>query len=418
MSQSNDWLERFLGDLSNYHDEVTILDRILNKAREICFADAGTVFLREGDELVFAYTHNDSLFSASSAYKYAYSSVRLPITASSIAGYAAVTGGIINIPDVRALPPGVPYTFNDGFDNRTGYRTRSMLAVPFHNHAGKVIGVMQLINCQDPAQLMGTCPFSTEMEKDIRMLAREAANVLERSTLVRKGLYRVIRLTAVHDPLETGPHAERVGAIAAALYQTRANKLGLDPDIVRHEKSHIRLAAMLHDVGKIGISDVILKKPGKLTDEEFCVMRGHTRIGALALEEEAAAEDFIKLARDISLHHHQKWNGQGYAGEDGMGKLAGEDIPLAARITALADVFDALISPRCYKAPWTFDKAMNLLHEEAGKHFDPLLVECMEEIRNVIADIYVRFPDKPLEKSPDKPLEEVPGKIQKPANPS
>jgi hypothetical protein len=393
MEQGSGWLERFLDDLANYQDEAGILDRILAKAREICFADAGTVFLREGDELLFAYTHNDSLFSASSAYKYAYSSFRLPINTSSIAGYTAVTGEMLNIADVRALPPDLPYGFNEGFDNSTGYRTRSMLVVPFHNQAGAVSGVMQLINCLDPGN-GEVRPFSLGMERDIRVLAREIANVLEKSELVLQGLHRVLRLTAVHDPLETGPHAERVGSIAAALYQTRANKLGLDPDSVRHEKSRIRLAAMLHDVGKIGISDVVLKKPGKLTDDEFRIMRGHTRIGAVALDDEGPTEDFSALARDIALHHHQNWNGHGYAGSGEEGKLAGEAIPLGARITAIADVFDALVSPRCYKQPWTFEDALNLLRKEAGEHFDPALVESMAGIEELLHPIYATFPDK------------------------
>lgn len=402
MELKSDWLERFLDDLARYQDESTLLDRILAKAREICNADAGTVFLRDGDELLFSYTHNDSLFSVDSAHKYAYSGIRLPVSTASIAGYAAVTGEMLNIPDVRALPPEAPYAFQPGFDDSTGYRTRTMLTVPFYNQAGEVSGVMQLINSLDPGT--GTPrPFTLAMERNIRVLAREIANILKRSDLVRQGLYRTIRLTAVHDPLETGPHAERVGAIAAALYQTRANKLELDPDTTRYEKSRIRLAAMLHDVGKVGVSDLVLKKPGRLTDEEMHAMRAHTEIGAAVLDDEAKNESFMALARDISLHHHQKWNGQGYVGPGDAGRLSGEDIPIAARITALADVFDALVSPRSYKAPWPFEKAMNLLREEAGEHFDPMLVACMEEILDMVAGIYERFPDNVPEKPDEVP---------------
>ncbi|MDR2800486.1 MAG: HD domain-containing protein, partial [Desulfovibrio sp.] len=154
----------------------------------------------------------------------------------------------------------------------------------------------------------------------------------------------------------------------------------------------IRLAAMLHDIGKVGISDLILKKPGKLTDDEFAVMRGHAAIGAAILAEDLS--DISALSQDIALHHHQKWNGRGYPAIEGK-TPAGESIPLGARMVAVADVFDALVSPRCYKKPWSFAEALELLRKEAGEHFDPHLVECMVEIRDLLPLIYERFPDVP-----------------------
>lgn len=398
--QYSDWLDRFLDDLSQYQDENTLLDRILAKAREITKADAGTIFLVDGEDLLFAYTHNDSLFSVNTASKFAYSSARLPINQHSIAGYAAFTGEMLNLADVRSLPPGLPFSFREDFDKATGYRTESMLVVPFHDHAGRILGVMQLINSLDP-RTGKPRKFSNDMERHIRVLAREIANILERSHLVRASINRLIRLASVHDPLETGPHAERVGAIAAEMYQVWANQLNLDPDVTLHVKSQIRLAAMLHDIGKVGVSDLLLKKPGKLTDEEMAVMRSHTSIGAEILDAEAQGGGFMTFARDIAHHHHQKWNGQGYAGPSGAGRLESEDIPIAARITAIADVFDALVSPRSYKAPWPHAKALALLREEAGSHFDPNLVACLEEIMDVVAKIYERFPDAEPEQ-PDR----------------
>jgi Response regulator containing a CheY-like receiver domain and an HD-GYP domain len=110
----------------------------------------------------------------------------------------------------------------------------------------------------------------------------------------------------------------------------------------------------------------------------------------------------MAFARDIAHHHHQKWNGQGYAGPSDAGRLSGEDIPIAARITAIADVFDALVSPRSYKAAWPHAKALALMREEAGKHFDPNLVACLEEVMDVVAKIYERFPDaEPVQVSRD-----------------
>ncbi len=385
-------LQYFIEQLSRKcSDSNSLLDGILRMARKITRADAGTIFLTEGEELVFAYTHNDSLFSADEAYKHAYAAIRLPISKSSIAGYVAATGELLNLANVRALPPGVPYAFNESFDRKTGFVTRSMLTLPFLDGSGKRLGVLQLINSLCPAQGRVEA-FGAEMEEDCRMLARAVSGILERTALEKKGIYGILRMAAVHDPTETGPHAERVGAIAAELYHAWAVGRGYDPDRIRHEKGCLRLAAMLHDIGKVGVSESILKKPGKLTEEEFAVMRGHTAIGASILAEDSG--EIAALARDIALHHHQKWTGRGYAASGEEGKLAGEAIPLGARITAIADVFDALVSPRCYKKPWTFEDALDLLRKEAGEHFDPELVESMIGLEALLPSIYAVFPDK------------------------
>jgi HD-GYP domain-containing protein (c-di-GMP phosphodiesterase class II)/phosphoribosyl 1,2-cyclic phosphodiesterase len=388
--QRSDWLLAFLDELSRYRDEKAILDRILAKAREITRADAGTIFLAEGGDLVFAYMHNDSLFSVNSAYKYAYSTSRLPISTASIVGCVAFTGQYLNVADVDAPPPGAPYAFNRGLDESTGYRTRSVLALPFFDKTGKVSGVLQLINSIDRHSGLPR-PFTPGMGLAARLLAREVSSVLEHSALERRGVYGILRMAAVHDPAETGPHAERVGAIAAELFQRWAERQGWMPDSIRYEKSRIRLAAMLHDVGKVGVSDLVLKKPGRLTDAEFSVMRAHVEHGASILSE--SASDIAALAANIALNHHQKWNGAGYAGISDAGRLRGEEIPLAARVTAIADVFDALVSPRCYKNAWTFGQALTLLDKEAGKHFDPALVECMRDIGGMLRPIYDRFPE-------------------------
>ena len=387
----SEYLFQFLETLSSYRDTNVILDRILAKAREITHADAGTIFLVEGEELLFAYTHNDSLFSADDAHKYAYSTIRMPISKTSIAGYVATTGSSLNLADVRSLPPGAPYSFNEAFDRKTGFVTRSMLTLPFQDYSGKILGVLQLINSLSPLDKTPR-PFSADMERDCRVLAREVSSILERNAAEKQGIYGILRMAAVHDPSETGPHAERVGAIAAELYHVWASSRGYDLDRIRHEKGRLRLASMLHDIGKVGVIESVLKKPGKLTDEEFAVMRGHTALGASILAEDAG--EIAALAHDIALHHHQKWNGTGYADSGQAGRLAGEDIPLGARITAIADVFDALVSPRCYKQPWTFAEALDLLHKEAGAHFDPSLVESIAELEDLLQSIYAAFPDQ------------------------
>ena len=131
----------------------------------------------------------------------------------------------------------------------------------------------------------------------------------------------------------------------------------------------------LHDIGKVAIPDAILHKPGKLTDGEFSVMKSHTTIGGQLLDEiyQSTGAAQLRIARDIVLYHHERFDGTGYPHG-----LAGEKIPLSARLVALADVYDALTSKRCYKAAFSHERAQDIIISEKGRHFDPLLVDCFE----------------------------------------
>jgi len=143
-------------------------------------------------------------------------------------------------------------------------------------------------------------------------------------------------------------------------------------------------AAPMHDVGKLGIPDAILQKPGKLDEQEWAVMQRHPQIGAEILGEHTTG--LLGLARRIALGHHEKWDGSGYP--EG---LAGEAIPEEARIVAIADVFDALTSVRPYKRAWTTEDAVTHLREQAGKHFDPRLVELFITILPQVLEVRSRF---------------------------
>jgi putative two-component system response regulator len=159
---------------------------------------------------------------------------------------------------------------------------------------------------------------------------------------------------------DTGEHTRRVGGLSVAI----AQRLGVpDPWV-----ELIRLAAPLHDLGKIAIPDSILGKPGKLTDEEFAVMRTHTTAGAEMLSGSAFA--LLEVAEQIALTHHEKWDGSGYPAG-----LAGDSIPIAGRVVAVADVFDALTHERPYKAAWSTAEAVAEIGDQAGRHFDPQVAE-------------------------------------------
>jgi putative two-component system response regulator len=184
-------------------------------------------------------------------------------------------------------------------------------------------------------------------------------------------IHRLV-IAAEYKDEDTGDHIARISRYSALI----AEKLGMPPKDVKN----ILYAAPMHDVGKIGIPDGILMKSGKSTDEEFALIKTHTTIGASILGNASAG--LLQLAYQIALSHHEKWNGEGYP----QG-LAGEDIPLGARIVGLVDVFDALTSRRPYKDPYPVEVACDIIRKERGQHFDPNLVDVLMENLDEILEI-------------------------------
>ncbi|WP_229780644.1 diguanylate cyclase [Deinococcus malanensis] len=197
-----------------------------------------------------------------------------------------------------------------------------------------------------------------EAEKEVQARTAE----LERAQLE---IVNRLGLAAEYRDDKTGVHTYRVGNIAALL----AEALGLP----QAQVDLIRLAARLHDVGKIGIPDTILLKPGKFTPEEYEVMKHHTTIGARVLQ--GGRTELMHLAEQIALTHHERWDGQGYPR-----RLSGQDIPLAGRLVAVADVWDALTSERPYKGAWDATEALAELRAQAGRQFDPAIVEALVQL--------------------------------------
>jgi len=184
-----------------------------------------------------------------------------------------------------------------------------------------------------------------EQTRDIRQREREL-------------VYRMSRAAEFRDP-ETGAHIQRMAHYSRLI----AERLGLDA----RQQQKILEAAPMHDVGKIGIPDFILLKPGRLTPEEFEIMKGHARIGFELLKD--SVSETMLVGAEIALTHHEKFDGSGYPQA-----LAGEAIPIFGRIVAVADVFDALTSSRPYKPAWPLEAARQLLEEGSGRHFDPACV--------------------------------------------
>ncbi|MDZ7832387.1 MAG: response regulator [Desulfobacterales bacterium] len=183
-------------------------------------------------------------------------------------------------------------------------------------------------------------------------------------------------LAAEYKDDDTGDHITRISRYCEMM----AQKLGQPEEFVQL----MRYASPMHDIGKIGIPDHILLKPGKLTTEEFNVIKTHTTIGANILSGSQA--EVLKLANEIALNHHEKWNGKGYPNG-----LAGPEIPLSARIVGLADTFDALTTKRPYKNPYPTEVALDIIRSEREKHFEPVVVDAfldaIDEIREIKAAI-------------------------------
>jgi putative two-component system response regulator len=191
---------------------------------------------------------------------------------------------------------------------------------------------------------------------------------------------------------DTGRHLERVQRYSRVLAQYLAKNPKFEQELDAEFIRLIYLTSPLHDIGKVGIPDSVLLKPGRLSDDEFDIMKTHTTIGAdtlaAALEQFPGAR-FLEMGRDIAATHHERWDGKGYPRQ-----LAGEQIPLGGRIVAVADVFDALTSKRVYKAAFTPMVAKNIIVQDSGKHFDPDVVEAFLACEQEFARIYERLRDQ------------------------
>jgi HD-GYP domain-containing protein (c-di-GMP phosphodiesterase class II) len=393
-------------EINEAKDLDILLERILTHVRRFFNADAGSIYLKQGDELKFSYTQNDTLQKRLGPdRKLIYNTFFVPINNQSIAGYVAKNRQIVNIPDAYKMSGLEPYTFDSNFDNISDYRTCSILTVPMTNQRGDVLGVMQIINALDDQG--DIIPFSSSDESLINHFATSAALAVERAQMTRNIIMRMISMAELRDPKETGAHVNRVGSYSVELYEVWARKRGISSEEIERQKDTLRMAAMLHDVGKVAISDLILKKPAKLSQDEFEIMKSHTFLGARLFKD--AQSEFDELAAEVALSHHEKWNGTGYPGHMdlisekplfGLADFEGrplpkkeEEIPLFGRIVAVADVFDALCSRRSYKEPWDEERVLEEMRLSAGTHFDPEIVDAFFSCLDVLKSIASRYPD-------------------------
>jgi len=273
-----------------------------------------------------------------------------------IAGWVARKGGAVIIDDVRS-----DSRFAAGVDRFTGYETRNMVVAPVATKE-KVWGVLQVLNKRSGN-------FSDDDLKLVEALADQVAIAIENASIYQEMRQTFLGVTtALAEALEkrdpyTGGHTRRVHEYSVMI----AERLGLP----QHEIDTLRLAAIMHDIGKIGVSDQVLRKPGRLNDEEFREMSRHPEAGVDIIEHLPQLSGVIPGV----LSHHEQYDGSGYPH-----KLKAEDIPLLARIIAVADAFDAMTSDRPYRTALDFKTAFAELKRCSGTQFDPQLVVLFEEM--------------------------------------
>jgi len=395
--------------------------RVLLKCRHLTRAEAGSIFILRGRgaarRLEATSLQNDAVAAPSALFV-------IPIDPCSIAGHVAATGETVFIDDVEAIDPALPYRFNRAFDERTGYRTQTILCFPLTTIDGKVIGVVQLINklaAPDEAGRSRAVPFDRHFAEMVAPVSHIVGRVVERTAALEQIAQRnrmlalrnkelqaerervvtlsheteqafmmsvelLARAAEVHDA-DTGSHIRRVNEYSYVL----AGLAG----VPRAFCDEIRWAAALHDVGKMSVDQSVLHKRGPLDETEWRAMRAHTVHGFQIL----SGHPKLAVAAEIAHCHHEMWLGGGYPRG-----LRGEEIPVSARIVAIADVYDALRSPRPYKVGFDHARTVEImrrgderLHPDA--HFDPALLALFDAHHERFAEIWDGFQDAGLRRS-------------------
>ena len=348
-----------VSSLRNYDDIIMVL---ANMGRALTNADRCTVWVVSDDKKTIW-----------TKVAHGMDAIQIPID-SGIAGCCITKGKKIIIDDVYEDD-----RFNPDIDKKTGYRTKSMMVIPMFDYDDEIIGALQVINSKsnlgvfdnrDMQRLMLSSTYAAETLVSVK-LSQEIDDT-QKEVVFTMGAIGESRSK------ETGNHVKRVAEYSKIL----ALAYGMD----EKEAELLKQASPMHDIGKIAIPDSILKKPGRFDDEERKIMNSHSELGFHMIKN--SQRPLLKAAAIVAHQHHEKWDGTGYPQ-----KLSGEEIHIYGRITAIADVFDALGSDRVYKKAWEPERIFKLFREERAKHFDPKLIDLFFENIDKILKVRETFKD-------------------------
>jgi len=352
----------YLTEVSSLRKYDDILMVLANMGRALTSADRCTVWVVSDDKTKIW-----------TKVAHGMDPIELPIN-SGIVGNAIVNEKKIKIDDVYKDD-----RFNPEVDKKTGYITKSMMVIPMFDNDNEIIGAFQAINHKgasgifderDMQRLMLASTYAAETLVSVKL-----TNEIEET---QKEVVFTMGAIGESRSKETGNHVKRVAEYSKVL----ALACGMDES----EADLLKQASPMHDIGKIAIPDAILKKPGRFNDEERAIMDSHAQLGFNMIKN--SERPLLKAAAIVAHQHHEKWDGSGYPQ-----KLQGQEIHIYGRITAVADVFDALGSDRVYKKAWEDEKIFKLFREESGKHFDPHLVNLFFENIDEILSVRDKFKD-------------------------
>jgi HD-GYP domain-containing protein (c-di-GMP phosphodiesterase class II)/phosphoribosyl 1,2-cyclic phosphodiesterase len=352
----------YLTEISSRREYDEILELLANMGRALTNADRCSVWVVSDDKKTI-----------STQVAHGIDKITIPM-GKGIVGSAILNGEKLIIDDVYK-----DERFNTDIDKQTGYTTKSMIVVPMYDNDDNVTGAFQAINRR------GEQDYFDKRDVERLMLASTyaaetiiAAKLKKEISDTQKEVIFTMGAVGEARSKETGNHVKRVAEYSRIL----ALAYGLSED----EANLLKEASPMHDIGKVAIPDNILNKPGRFDENEREIMNKHAELGYEMTRHSEKA--LLKAASTIAYEHHEKYDGSGYPR-----KLKGEEIHIYGRITALADVFDALGSDRVYKKAWSDEKIFKLLREERGKHFDPKLIDIFFEHLEDILDVRETFRD-------------------------
>ncbi|MFP6747433.1 MAG: HD domain-containing phosphohydrolase [Alphaproteobacteria bacterium] len=387
-----------------------LMDKVLLKSRLMTGAEGGTIYIvrKKGQQkwLEPISLQNDAVRIGSSDFI-------VPITTKSISGFVAASGEVVRIDDVYKIAPAKSYSFNP--DNEmANYHTVSVLCFPLKNYQEQVIGVVQLIN-RRLAEVETPVPFGQDQVQLVTPIGNVLATHIERAAMLENIRQKNARLRQRNR--ELGEQRAQVIAMQAETEEAfllliellaRASEIhdeGTGNHIIRvNEYSYflarefgmakafcdeIHYSAQLHDVGKMSVDVAVLKKKGRLDDDERAEMAMHPQYGHQILE----TAPRLNMAAEIALYHHEQWDGGGYPHN-----VAGDDIPISARIVAMADIYDALRSERPYKPAFSHKKTVEIMLKgddrlDPNSHFDPKLMSLLGKQHQGMNKIHRRLKD-------------------------